>query len=563
MAHGPDAGRTVELAPGVHTVGRSAEATICLEDPRLSRLHAALTVTADSITLSDLASTNGTHVDERPVGPEPVVPRVGSNGPHRRHASWSCGPSGGIPAAVTSQGDGTRTVNRRPRLLGAPAPVSIALPAPPEHPPPTRVPWMAMVLPVPFAGVMALLFGPMMLAFALMSPVLMAGTALGDRMGSRRRYAAEHAAYLRHLAAAQERVDAACAEEVRALRSSLPDPQQILTIATMPTARLWERRPADPDPLTVGVGRCSMPAALRVIRPPGDVAPEHPVLQRVPCALPLADLGVVGWCGHRDAVVDVLRAVVGQLATLHSPLDLDLVLVSGATRVDECWSWLARLPHVRRLDGRHARPWVASLDDSLSARAAVAELARRVQHRRSSSSPTAPWAGPRTVVLLDGSSALRGLPDLAEVLEHGPSVGITTLALDEDREGLPAEARAVLDLATPGTARLHLPGSAVTDLVVDRVGPWWADRLSRGLAPLRDATPRAGHGSLPHSVGLTDLVARRAAPTTRDPRASDRRPRRIRPGRCRGRRPLGAAAVPHLGARGRGTGRHLQHRPGR
>ena len=333
IAHGPDAGRMVELAPGVHTVGRSDEATICIDDPGISRLHAAIRVSADTITLADLGSTNGTHLDDAPVGAEPRSLVVGAT-VRVGDTLLVLRPAGAVPAASTPRPDGTRAVNRRPRLLAPPAPVSIALPTPPEEPRRTRVPWIAMALPVPLAAVMAIFFGPVMLAFALMSPLLMAGTTLSDRVGSRRTYAAEQAAYERHLAGAHERVVAACAEEVRSLRRSLPDPAQTLTIATMPTARLWERRRGDADALTVSIGSCTSPAALRVIRPPTDPAPEHPALERVPCALQLAAIGVLGVCGDRAAVLALLRVVVGQLVTLHSPLDLDLVLVAGSRRAD-------------------------------------------------------------------------------------------------------------------------------------------------------------------------------------------------------------------------------------
>ncbi len=506
IAHGPDAGRTVELAPGVHTVGRSDEATICLDDPGISRLHAAISVSADTITLADLGSTNGTFLDDAPVGAEPRSLVVGAT-VRIGDTLLVLRPAGAAPAASTPQPDGTRAVNRRPRLLAPPAPVSIALPTPPEQPRRTRVPWIAMALPVPFAAVMAIFFGPMMLAFALMSPLLMAGTTLSDRVGSRRAYAAEQAAYARHLASAHERVAAACAEEARSLRRSLPDPAQTLTIATMPTARLWERRRGDADALTVSIGRCTTPAALRVIRPSSDPAPQHPALQRVPCALPLSTIGVLGVCGDRAAVLALLRVLVGQLVTLHSPLDLDLVLVAGSRRADDSWSWLCRLPHVRHADGRSGKLWVTGLDDDATARTAVTELAHRVRARRATStSATAPWSGPRTVVVLDGASALRGLPDLAEVLEHGPSVGICVLAVTGDRAGLPSEAGAVVDLTTPAHSSLHLPGGAATDVVVDRVGLWWADRLSRGLAPLRDATPGEQNRSLPTSLGLAELL---------------------------------------------------------
>ena len=53
---------------------------------------------------------------------------------------------------------------------------------------------------------------------------------------------------------------------------------------------------------------------------------------------------------------------------------------------------------------------------------------------------------------------------------------------------------------------LHQPGSAPALLVADQVGPWWADRLSRGLAPLRDAAPGTAAGSLPARVGLSAVL---------------------------------------------------------
>src|SRR5689334_12867380 len=39
VAHGPDAGRSHDLTPGTHRVGRSAEAEVIVGDDRLSRLH--------------------------------------------------------------------------------------------------------------------------------------------------------------------------------------------------------------------------------------------------------------------------------------------------------------------------------------------------------------------------------------------------------------------------------------------------------------------------------------------------------------------------------------------
>lgn len=505
IAHGPDAGRTVELTPGAHTVGRGSEAAITVADPRLSRLHATVTVTADSITVADAGSTNGTELDGHPVGVHPEPAQVGSTiGVGDSLLVLRAGD--GLPAAVAARGDGTLAVNRRPRLLGCPEPQSISLPSPPAVTHPARVPWVAMLLPVPVAGVMALLFGPMMLAFAVMSPLLMAGTVVGDRLTGRRRYAAEHAAYLRRLRRVEGTVAAARGEEERRLRSALPDPAQCLVTATTPTAQLWERRRADPDALTVSIGSCNTPASFMVVGGP-DADPENPLLERVPCRVPLGEVGVTGLCGDRRTVLGVLRTVLGQLVTLHSPLDLELVLVSGASLVDEEWSWLARLPHVRTADGHPRDGWLLGLDHANTARDGVAALASEVRRRRADQQGRGRhWAGPRTLVVLDGAAALRGLPDLAEVLEDGPAVGVCVVAVNADRHGLPSESRAVLDLSDPATPELLLPGAAPARPVVDRVGPWWADRLSRALAPLRDATPGPAETSPPETAGLCALL---------------------------------------------------------
>jgi S-DNA-T family DNA segregation ATPase FtsK/SpoIIIE len=67
---GPDSGAVHRLAPGEHGVGRAAEASVRLDDPDVSRLHALLRVAAagsGGTTVHDLGSTNGTELDGEPV----------------------------------------------------------------------------------------------------------------------------------------------------------------------------------------------------------------------------------------------------------------------------------------------------------------------------------------------------------------------------------------------------------------------------------------------------------------------------------------------------------------
>lgn len=54
----------LDLRPGETLVGRSEECGVCLDDERLSRVHAKIVVTADKVEILDLGSRNGTHVNE-------------------------------------------------------------------------------------------------------------------------------------------------------------------------------------------------------------------------------------------------------------------------------------------------------------------------------------------------------------------------------------------------------------------------------------------------------------------------------------------------------------------
>ncbi|WP_190140727.1 FHA domain-containing protein, partial [Streptomyces longispororuber] len=76
---GPDAGGVHLLHGGQIRVGRSAQADVPLDDPDVSRLHCAVTLSPDGrVTVKDLGSTNGTAVDGRVLSDHPVPLTSGS-----------------------------------------------------------------------------------------------------------------------------------------------------------------------------------------------------------------------------------------------------------------------------------------------------------------------------------------------------------------------------------------------------------------------------------------------------------------------------------------------------
>ena len=532
---GPDAGLVYRLTPGGHRIGRAGEAVLTVDDPDVSRVHAELSVTPAGITVRDLGSTNGTVVDGRRLGDQPVALTersrllVGSTTLKLRV------PRAEQAAAVVRAG--LVEVNRSPRIVPPVQAVTLQRPAPPPPRRTVRVPVVAMVVPLVLAVPLALLLGSWYyLLFGLLSPLMLLGNLVGDHVGGGKEHRAATAAYEAERARVDEQLRDAVVVEGLRRRAGAPDAAELLRIATGVLQRIWERHTTDHDFLQLRVGTATLPSRITVLPPAGAAAagvrtdgpaPDHPLIDDVPVMLPLADLGVLGVAGHRPRVIALTRSLLGQLATLHSPRHVALVVLAadlssrpGATGLvtpGADWAWTAWLPHTRSTSGGAdglgdgAAALVGVDDDQRRRRVAelVALLDARLEQARPVAGENRRFTGRHVVVLLDGAQRLRTLPGVARLLDQGQSVGITAICLDADPAQLPVECRGTVLVSGEVATRLRVAsaGSApVDDVVADLVAERWAHRLARGLAPLRDATPQAGSG-LPHQVRLLDLVA--------------------------------------------------------
>ncbi|MEV6122929.1 FHA domain-containing protein [Streptomyces sp. NPDC052077] len=161
-----------------------------------------------------------------------------------------------------------------------------------------------------------------------------------------------------------------------------PDPAALLLTALGPGPRLWERGAAHPEALSVRLG-----TADRAV--PGRAAP----LPAVPVTVGLRGAGALGLAGPRARLSGLARSVLAQLAALHSPDVLEIVLIGADrarpldARVAE-WSWLGWLPQMRPGHGQDCRLLLAHDPDQAAAR--IGELLRRLEDR--------PGDGPRVEV---------------------------------------------------------------------------------------------------------------------------------------------------------------------
>jgi S-DNA-T family DNA segregation ATPase FtsK/SpoIIIE len=490
---GPNAGEIRSLSPGRLVVGRDATCDLTLTDGDVSRRHAALDVTAAAITVHDLASTNGTRLNGDVVPPTGARAAPGSLITLGDSTLLLTGP-GDPPAATQPDCDGSSLVLRAPRRVERWPADEIVLPQRAAGSAPHRVQWLAAILPAVAGAAMAwFAHTPQFLLFALLSPAMLLSTALGDRVHWRRSRRRDAATYRQRRADLDATVRHRLTIEAGARRRAAPDPAAITEHAALPGCRIWERRRGDPDMLSLRLGLTELPSSLLVrdddcTRPAGtlDAVPACVDLRRGP-------FGVSG----PDALVDALgRWLVGQLAVLHSPADVELALLLDPERA-VAWAWARWLPQLRH------RVATSSEDGA----ALVAELSAVVEHRLSDVHDTSLWGGGWLVVIIDRAGRLTDLPALDALLTRGARTGVTVICLDTATAALPAACVTVAQAHGPTGTRLAVRGAGTTvpcTVVADQVTTQWAEDVARSLAPLRDAS--GGIATVPLRCTLLDVL---------------------------------------------------------
>ncbi|MFF3245151.1 FHA domain-containing protein [Streptomyces sp. NPDC002870] len=324
---------------------------------------------------------------------------------------------------------------------------------------------------------------------------------------------------------------------------SWPDPAAVLLTALGPGPRLWERGPGHPESLVVRLGTA-----------------DRAELPAVPVTVGLREAGSLGLAGPRARLAGLARSAVAQLAALHSPVDLEIVLIStDRTRSLEErraeWAWLGWLPHLRPAHGQDCRLLLAYDRDQATARSA--ELTRRLDDgplgpgwpsadRRSLAEAAARYEGARTVVIVDGDPGSAVLRETtARLAGAGSAAGIHLICLAETPAASAAspvtatyetacaaslafrECGAVALLSGDVATALRLmrtaggqPAGHGTVGAVDAVSAAWAERFGRALAPLRAEGGGTGAHpgravALPRSARLLDeLGLARATPAS-------------------------------------------------
>jgi DNA segregation ATPase FtsK/SpoIIIE, S-DNA-T family len=325
---------------------------------------------------------------------------------------------------------------------------------------------------------------------------------LVERRSARRARRRERSRYLAHLERIAIQANQLAAAQLAVAEHLHPDlPTLWATIDR--TTRLWERRPADADFLTVRVGRAPIPLATpaRLDTAGGPLVEYDPELLQAamglvrragwlpdaPVAVPLRQLPVLALTGPPARTRALARSLVCELAAFHAPDDLQ-IHATHPPSARRAWEWMRWLPHTRDPTAAPDQPLDPLLADDQAP----------------------PGARPHRLAIVDTTEAgpaadpPRGLEITAPT-----GLGVTVVWLAATTAEEPSELSMRIRLDDKGFATLleTVPsGRRVTGIHADSAGLAACETIARRLAPLRlDRPPPTASRTRP--VRLLDLLA--------------------------------------------------------
>jgi S-DNA-T family DNA segregation ATPase FtsK/SpoIIIE len=405
---------------------------------------------------------------------------------------------------------------------------------------------MSLVLPLMSSVTMAaymISYGkPLLIAVGIVFVIgsVGAGMVMRQQMrkGVRKNKTRQRGRYLDYLAEVRQAARSVAARQRLAAAWTHPSPERLWAIAGR-RRRVWERRAADPDFLQVrlGLGRGTLATPIQlasrtdplaeydeeILGAARRLAARLGTVGRQPALVHLAGAGVVSLLGPPERVRALARAVVLQVAVLHAPDDVAVMICTAG---DPGWEWAKWLPHTHHQDETATEtgvtPMVALGIDGLAdvleteleqarahraARRPAAQTGQQVAARRrlvvvlDSYDPAAPWArSPVTAALLDAA---------------GPENGITVICLVAAEPDEPTRTQLRARVGDDGSLSLEGPRpelrTAPEGAAADQAGPALAELTARALAPLRlsEEPDRllTTAISLPDMLGVADLAA--------------------------------------------------------
>ncbi|MCK2221297.1 type VII secretion protein EccCa [Actinomadura sp. ATCC 31491] len=424
-------------------------------------------------------------------------------------------------------------VVRRPERRPGPKPPrgEVLLESPPEIPEVQPQGFSAVLTYLPMgagAAAMALMFtsygnaNPIMYVASGLFAVSMVGMTAGQigRQAGERKYRLNGARrdYFRYLSQVRRRTRRAAKQQREALEWSGPEPESLWWIAMGP--RLWERRPRDEDFATVRLGTGVQKLAVQLIPPDSKPVEDldalsagalrrfiraHSTVSGLPVAVALGSFARIRMTGDPGRVRDLVRAVICQLSTFHSPDDLRIMICAG-TEWMPYWEWVKWLPHALHPEEVDAAGQVRLMTENMGEldRLVGGELKERARFRPGSAADALPYH----VLIVDGGHVPQDSQLGSDAIQ-----GVTVIDLSGSTGEVEENSTLRLDIQPDGFHMVKLDHAGKEHRTrlgdPDRLDYLRAEGLARQLAPLRSSASSGGGETedvLAANTTLTDLL---------------------------------------------------------
>ena len=434
---------------------------------------------------------------------------------------------------------GSELFNRPPRIWRSPSQETVNIPAPPAKESLPAMPGMLlMFMPVLMVAMLFLVYIIIyhgstqqltfllpMAIFSIMTPLSTFLTARQRVKAGKRRWKESDKKYRKALA--KLRAQLAEQAEIQRQMALAVDPDPVdLEARIKERTHLWERRPEDPDFLAVRVGKGKRPFSITLQAPEIDVTDplaadvqklkkEFISVKDVPCSVSLTRVKSLGITGRRQDVAALIRGILCQIATHHSPEDVRVFGIYPISQKHD-WEWMAELPHTMPLKAGKQERLVAAGEDEANQLLNILLEELSLRASKNEGDGTAPAATtnpppplPHLVVIVHDYVEVRKHPALTHAFKLGEQLGVSVIYMVAQQQAIPSECRGVVRLSDEGLvtyATAGFAGETFDEVYADIMELDMARKIALALLPLHVVQEGEDAVDLPTNVRFLDLV---------------------------------------------------------
>lgn len=512
-------GRSVEFDVSKYdrvTIGKSERCDIRLDNPYVSRMHAAVYYEDGQYYLEDLKSANGTYLNGRKISGKQVI----ENGDLITIREYGFTFAEGI----ISMGEKVSKAERADKVYGSDAyphdyrrtprlkkemPTDVVeIDAPPSAAGKPETNWFS-VLASPIVTILVMVAmcllsfaSPSMMIFTIPMSILSVVMAFYGHFAQKKAAAKNdrlrEKKYTEYLDQIEGKIRKLKKKQIEALQQDSPSLQECLSIVLEKENRLWSKRPSDEDYLAVriGSGVCDATFSVQGIRDgftmeedtlvdrAKEIAEKAKTVQGSPVECNLRTDRIVGVLGNRRAVINVGKNMIVELTTMHSYEDV-LLVVLGKKEEKQDWEFMKWFPHT--FDSDRRRRYFALDDDDIEDTLKNLEEILKSREMKGGEKSSISFS-PSIVVLVTDYHQLSLQPTVWKYIFERENLGVYSILLFNQMDKLPKECNTIIEV-TEGKGRIFSKfiSDKKTKFTLEHIRTDLNEyeRLSRAMAPIR------------------------------------------------------------------------------